>query len=52
MLPRFEHRAVPIVLAAVTIDVVGFGIVMPVLPKLITAVGRMDLAAASRVASS
>jgi DHA1 family tetracycline resistance protein-like MFS transporter len=50
MLARFEHRAVPIVLAAVTIDVIGFGIVMPVLPELITTIGRMDLAAASRVA--
>ena len=50
MLPRFEHRAVPIVLAAVTIDVIGFGIIMPVLPELITTIGKMDLAAASRVA--
>lgn len=32
---RFEHRAVPIVLAAVLIDTIGFGIVMPVLPTLI-----------------
>ena len=50
MLPGFEHRAVPIVLAAVTIDVVGFGIVMPVLPELITTIGKIDLAQASRVA--
>ncbi|HEU4670062.1 MAG TPA: MFS transporter [Dyella sp.] len=49
-LPRFEHRAVPIVLAAVTIDVIGFGIVMPVLPTLITRLGHMDLPAATRVA--
>lgn len=49
-LPRFEHRAVPIVLAAVTIDVIGFGIVMPVLPTLITQLGHMDLPAATRVA--
>src|SRR5690349_13316552 len=46
---RFEHRAIPIVLAAVTIDVIGFGIVMPVLPQLITELGHMDLAAATRV---
>lgn len=46
---RFEHRAVPIVLAAVTIDVIGFGIVMPVLPELITDLGQIDLAAATRV---
>ena len=31
---HFEHRAVPIVLIAVTIDVIGFGIIMPVLPAL------------------
>ena len=49
MIPRFEHRAVPIVLAAVVIDVIGFGIVMPVLPALITELGKVDLAAATRV---
>lgn len=49
MLPRFEHRAVPIVLAAVTIDVIGFGIVMPVLPELITTIGQIDLEQATRV---
>ena len=47
---RFEHRAVPIVLAAVTIDVIGFGIIMPVLPALITHLGHIDLAAATRIA--
>jgi DHA1 family tetracycline resistance protein-like MFS transporter len=47
---RFGHRAVPIVLAAVTIDVIGFGIIMPVLPALITHLGHIDLAAATRVA--
>ena len=46
---RFEHRAIPIVLAAVTIDVIGFGIVMPVLPQLITELGRMGLEDATRV---
>ncbi|MBA2918328.1 MULTISPECIES: TCR/Tet family MFS transporter [Sphingomonas] len=50
LFPRFEHRAVPIALAAVTIDVIGFGIVMPVLPTLITDLGRVDLAAATRIA--
>ena len=49
MIPRFEHRAIPIVLAAVTIDVIGFGIVMPVLPALITELGHMDLESATRV---
>jgi len=49
MLPSFPHRAVPIVLAAVMIDVIGFGIVMPVLPDLITHLGRMTLEQATRV---
>ncbi|RST32111.1 MFS transporter [Sphingomonas ginkgonis] len=39
----------PIVMAAVTIDVIGFGIVMPVLPSLITRLGHMDLPAATRI---
>jgi DHA1 family tetracycline resistance protein-like MFS transporter len=48
--PRFEHRAIPIVIAAVTIDVIGFGIVMPVLPQLVTYLAHVDLAAATRIA--
>src|ERR1700761_8603608 len=47
---RSPNPAIPIVLAATLIDVTGFGIVMPVLPKLITELGHIDLAAASRVA--
>ncbi|PAX09273.1 MFS transporter [Sphingomonas lenta] len=47
---RFPHRAVPIVLAAVVIDVIGFGIVMPVLPALITDLGDVDLPEATRIA--
>ena len=47
---RFEHRAVPIVVAAAAIDVIGFGIITPVLPSLITDLGDMDLPAATRVA--
>jgi DHA1 family tetracycline resistance protein-like MFS transporter len=46
---RFPHRAVPIVLAAVVVDVIGFGIVMPVLPALVTELGGMDLTEATRV---
>jgi DHA1 family tetracycline resistance protein-like MFS transporter len=46
---RFANPALPIVLAAALIDVIGFGIVMPVLPKLVTELGRIDLAAATRV---
>ena len=47
---RFEHRAVPIVLAAVLIDTIGFGIVMPVFPELITSLGQVDLEEATRIA--
>lgn len=46
---RFEHRAVPIVIAAAAIDVIGFGIIMPVLPRLITDLGHVDLPAATRI---
>lgn len=45
---RFEHRAVPIVLAAVLIDTIGFGIVMPVLPALIVTLKGGSLADAAR----
>ncbi|MCH7862834.1 MAG: MFS transporter, partial [Proteobacteria bacterium] len=47
---KFEHRAVPIVLIAVLIDVIGFGIVMPVLPALVTELGHVELDAATRIA--
>ena len=50
MLPRLEHRAVPIVLAAVMIDVIGFGIIMPVLPQLVTELGGLSFESAARVA--
>jgi DHA1 family tetracycline resistance protein-like MFS transporter len=46
---KFEHRAVPIVLAAAIIDVIGFGVVMPVLPALITHIGHLSLADATQV---
>ena len=47
---RFQHRAVPIVLMAVLIDTIGFGIVLPVLPGLVVHLGRVDLAQATRIA--
>ena len=46
---QFHHRAVPIVLIAVLIDVIGFGIVMPVLPALITDLGDVGLEDATRI---
>jgi MFS transporter, DHA1 family, tetracycline resistance protein len=49
-MPRFENRAVPIVLAAICIDAIGYGIVSPVLPTLITELGHLGLEDATRVA--
>ncbi|THD35468.1 MAG: MFS transporter [Sphingomonas sp.] len=40
----------PIVLAAAVIDVIGFGVVMPVLPGLVTQLGHMNLTEATRIA--
>jgi len=48
-MPPLPPRAVIIVLAAVTVDVIGFGVVMPVLPALVTQLGHLDLPAATRV---
>jgi DHA1 family tetracycline resistance protein-like MFS transporter len=47
---HFHHRAVPIVLTAVLIDTIGFGIVLPVLPGLVVHLGHVTLAEATRVA--
>ena len=47
---RFDHRAVPIVLAAVLIDTIGFGIVIPVFPRLITSLAHVGLPEATRIA--
>lgn len=47
---RFAHPAIPIVLAAVLIDTIGFGIVLPVLPQLIVELGDVSLTEATRIA--
>ena len=47
---RFHHRAVPIVLTAVLIDTIGFGIVLPVLPGLVVHLGHVSFAEATRIA--
>jgi MFS transporter, DHA1 family, tetracycline resistance protein len=49
MLTRSAHRAIPIVVTAAAIDVIGFGIIAPVLPALITSLGAVDLASATRI---
>lgn len=46
---QFHHRAVPIVLAAVLIDTIGFGIIMPVLPRLIVELAHVRLEDATRI---
>lgn len=45
----YDRRIVAIVLAAVLIDTIGFGIVIPILPQLITDLGQVDLAQATRI---
>ncbi|HVQ07377.1 MAG TPA: MFS transporter [Allosphingosinicella sp.] len=47
---RFHHPAIPIVLTALLIDSIGFGIVLPVLPRLIVDLGQVSLAEATRIA--
>jgi DHA1 family tetracycline resistance protein-like MFS transporter len=47
---RFHHRAVPIVLLALLIDSIGFGIVLPVLPGLIVHLAHVALPQATRIA--
>lgn len=45
----YDRRIVAIVLAAVLIDTIGFGIVIPILPQLITDLGQVDLEQATRI---
>lgn len=47
--PPPSRHAVTFVLITVLLDMIGFGIIMPVLPRLIEDVGHMDLAAAAFV---
>ena len=47
---KFHHRAVPIVLVALLIAAIGFGIVLPVLPGLIVHLGGVGLPDATRIA--
>ncbi|HEX6740504.1 MAG TPA: MFS transporter, partial [Sphingomicrobium sp.] len=47
---RFHHRAVPIVLCILLLDAIGFGIVLPVLPSLITHLAHVTVSQATRIA--
>jgi DHA1 family tetracycline resistance protein-like MFS transporter len=46
---RHEHRALAVVLTALLIDMIGFGIIMPVMPDLIMDLTHVSLADAARV---
>lgn len=46
---KFENRAAPIVLAAVLIDSIGFGIVLPVLPSLVVHLTGATFIEAARI---
>jgi DHA1 family tetracycline resistance protein-like MFS transporter len=45
-----HRRAVWIVLAAILVDTIGFGVVMPVLPGLVVRLGHLDVEQAARMA--
>jgi len=46
---RFDNRAVPLALAAVLIDTIGFGVIAPVMPDLLTTLGHTDIEHATRI---
>jgi len=46
---RFDNRAVPLALAAVLIDTIGFGVIAPVMPKLLMGLGKIDIGHATLV---
>ena len=47
--PAKVHAAVPFILVTVLIDAIGFGIIIPGLPRLIMEVGHVDLAESTRI---
>ena len=49
-MPGFERRgssATIFIVATILIDAIGFGIVIPVLPRLVMELGHLDLASAT-----
>lgn len=48
-MPHRPASAVRFVLATIFIDLIGFGLIMPVLPRLLMSVGRFDLAHAIEI---
>jgi MFS transporter, DHA1 family, tetracycline resistance protein len=49
MTPGDNQRAVRFVVLVVLIDAIGFGIVMPVLPRIVMELGHVGLAEATRI---
>ena len=47
--PVFDRFAVAFVISIVFLDMVGIGLIFPVLPKIVEVIGHMDLAEATRV---
>jgi DHA1 family tetracycline resistance protein-like MFS transporter len=45
--PKLERRALAVVLTALLIDMIGFGIIMPVMPGLIMDLTHVGLAEAA-----
>lgn len=44
---RSQNAAIVFIVTTILIDAIGFGIVIPVLPKLVMSLGHVDLAAAT-----
>ena len=47
--PKQRKRAMAFVLMTILIDAIGFGIIIPVLPRLVMEVGHIDLARATQI---
>ena len=47
--PKTAKRGLALVFTTLLLDIIGFGIIMPVLPALITQLGHVDLAEATRL---
>jgi DHA1 family tetracycline resistance protein-like MFS transporter len=46
---RSQNAATAFIVSTILIDAIGFGIIIPVLPKLVMTLGHLDLASATRV---
>jgi DHA1 family tetracycline resistance protein-like MFS transporter len=46
---RSQNAATAFIVSTILIDAIGFGIIIPVLPKLVMTLGHVDLASATRI---